>query len=895
MSKKILILFLACAMSFSYINTAVAANEQNAAINEVITNEDVITVKNLGIMIGYEDGSFRENNEVTRMEFVAVITKILGCDDLASAYEDCKFFDVPQDSWGRGYIGFAYNMGLIEGYSDDEFGPEDSVTGNQAVKIILNAMGYKEISQMKGGYPNGYIAQAVRLGILDNVRTGERAMTRGEVASLVANCLDVNFAEVQSVNSKGEVTLENNGDTILKRMSYKKGEGIITNAYGFISETKKGALKNNELIINDEIYQTTLEDISGFILKRVEYYYKESESGKNVISYIKLKKNNGEDLVVESDDILSDTTLSEFIYLSNGKKRTIDLPGSIAIIYNGKPASTAEISAKLLVPEEGNVTFIDTDRDGRYDYAVVNEYENHVVEITDLPYIYDKYGKSLKLDEDDDVAYCVYFNNKRCSEREIKKGDVLSVKKSFDAKNMRVDICRSVITGFIDEIESEGGRILSYTINGDEYKLAHNYSDAYLNSNPKLKKLGLNDSAEFYLDIFGKIASSNPVELKSDGEYGYFIEAGAKNSLSPTFELKIMTVENKFETFKCAKKITFGRMQGGAYKIDRANTSAMLSSLLSDDTEMQMVKYSLNSEGEINKLYFADTNRFSGNFSLDVESNSRYYANGVMDNKYTFKTDTNWFDIPEGGVYSDLFSAGFAPDFLKSGDSYLVEFYDVENDIPSAVVCRSNAARFLTYESKVIVDDANSPIMFVDAVKVRTINGEEKTCVEGYVDGEYISMPVSDTLREQSKTFKDIKPGTIIQYETNYAERGRAETSDDEEVIWVYNVLHDFKINSGDYYQYWNNTRIRSNNASLSTIYGVVNDTDFPFIKVLTKDENFNDVETTLQLGTQTITYVYDNNNKTWEKSDQRNVQRGKVIFVRVRYNKIREIVIFKE
>ena len=94
----------------------------------------------LGVITGDPDGSFRPNGDITRAEFAAVVVRALGLQEVADyAKGVTKFSDVPANHWAAGYINVASAQGIINGYGDGKFGPNDKVLFEQAVAMIVRA------------------------------------------------------------------------------------------------------------------------------------------------------------------------------------------------------------------------------------------------------------------------------------------------------------------------------------------------------------------------------------------------------------------------------------------------------------------------------------------------------------------------------------------------------------------------------------------------------------------------------------------------------------------------------------------------------------------------------------------------------------------------------------
>lgn len=85
-----------------------------------------------GWVKGYLDGCFYPDNTITRAEFAAVIARYLE----AEPAEGVKFNDTPKDAWSTGYITSLADMGILKGYLDGGFHPNDNITRAEGVTLI---------------------------------------------------------------------------------------------------------------------------------------------------------------------------------------------------------------------------------------------------------------------------------------------------------------------------------------------------------------------------------------------------------------------------------------------------------------------------------------------------------------------------------------------------------------------------------------------------------------------------------------------------------------------------------------------------------------------------------------------------------------------------------------
>ncbi|MBU2524056.1 S-layer homology domain-containing protein, partial [Patescibacteria group bacterium] len=91
----------------------------------------------LGIIQGYDDEGgirFRPDANISRAEAMKILIKAFKID--TSSTVDARFLDVPADAWFAEYINYAAQKGIVSGYTNGNFGPQNNLTRGQAAKIV---------------------------------------------------------------------------------------------------------------------------------------------------------------------------------------------------------------------------------------------------------------------------------------------------------------------------------------------------------------------------------------------------------------------------------------------------------------------------------------------------------------------------------------------------------------------------------------------------------------------------------------------------------------------------------------------------------------------------------------------------------------------------------------
>ena len=103
-------------------------------------NNAVSTLCHMGVLGGYSDGTFRPNAPITRAEFAKIAVSFAQANGSA-VYS--YFTDVKTTDWFAPYVTAAKDSGLIEGYSDGSFKPENKITRAEACAIVNRVLGRK--------------------------------------------------------------------------------------------------------------------------------------------------------------------------------------------------------------------------------------------------------------------------------------------------------------------------------------------------------------------------------------------------------------------------------------------------------------------------------------------------------------------------------------------------------------------------------------------------------------------------------------------------------------------------------------------------------------------------------------------------------------------------------
>ncbi len=508
--------------------------------------EAVETLNKLEIVTGYEDGTYKPEDGVTRAEMAALIARIQGYGETAKAQVATSFTDVPATHWASGYIANAAGMGIINGYGNGTFGPEDPVLYEQAVKMVMATLGYTPFAEKNGGYPTGYLAAAQRYDVslaVANAVVGAEA-NRGTVAQILANAIDTPLMVQSKWNTNGEVEYviadgkSYDYKTLMsENLGYVKIRGVVeSNTVSDIAAAKTIDTTADAVIEIDvlDTFDTNNKDFDTLV-KASSYDYIVGETdaeeylGRSVIAYVKKVDNKyelisiavdtarDEELVITVDQY--DTVGTNVVnYYKDGANNTTEIKteAGIAVILNGAYQGTGAATIGTVLANAANfggaITFVDNDEVKGYNVAFIDLASTGVVKkVTDdgilfhnnVTWFDTNVAKEIEIDADDETKVFVLLKDGEAIEvSELAEWDVLSIYAVSETSNLIVaEVVANEVVGTITSRKAS-----ATSVGGYAYKVADAWYDVATGAYGRAD-LGVGEGGTFYVDEFGKIAA----------------------------------------------------------------------------------------------------------------------------------------------------------------------------------------------------------------------------------------------------------------------------------------------------------------------------------------------------------------------------------------------------
>ena len=222
MKKRTLTALLTCCLALSL---AVPALGAQTAVSE---DEAAQAVTALGILTGDEGGALDLSGQVTRAEFVTMAVKASPSGGQIGQAATSPYPDVPRDHWASGYVEAAVSLGLVSGYSDGTFRPDQPMGWAEGVSLVLALLGYGP-EDFSGAYPTGQLALAHSLGLDQGVsaRSAADVLTRRDAMYLFYNLLSAPDADGTPYIQRLGHTLDASGKVDLLELTSGALEGPL--------------------------------------------------------------------------------------------------------------------------------------------------------------------------------------------------------------------------------------------------------------------------------------------------------------------------------------------------------------------------------------------------------------------------------------------------------------------------------------------------------------------------------------------------------------------------------------------------------------------------------------------------------------------------------------------
>ncbi len=420
----------------------------------VSDDEKAQVMRLLEIMNGDENGELNLKNDVTRAEFVKMAVCASGVKNGNAKSTSVSLFpDVNASHWAVGYISNAINSGLINGYLDGTFRPENNVKLEEAVIITLKLLGYTS-ADFKGSYPDSQLEKYENLG-LDKDMTAKKGenLTRRECMKLIYNmlCTETKQGALYCTNMGCKPDADGKVDYLA--LINSKMTGPYVNINGNYRDKIEFEIDGKSSVYRDG----KTADISEIRDYDVYYYCK---SIKTVWFYSDKAFGTIESVLPSKDAPESlKTGKDTFVLLPDAAKK-VSFAGDIGkddyvMILLDKDGKAADI---IKADYEMYEKYSDEDKDM---LSAVNDTLSEPVVVTDLSKLAEKIPLDLKNAK-------IMFNSAETDVSQIKVNDVVYWSKAFNT----VWVFREKKSGVCTAVNPNKENPSSVTVGGANYTLS---------------------------------------------------------------------------------------------------------------------------------------------------------------------------------------------------------------------------------------------------------------------------------------------------------------------------------------------------------------------------------------------------------------------------------------
>ena len=559
--------------------------EGNANADAIIANCD------LGIITGYTDGSYKPENPVNRAEFAAMITRMLGVPDSALAgYSKTSFTDMTGYGWANSYIGFCEAKGIVNGYGNGTFGPGNTITVNEAVTMVLRAVGYtNNSSELVGSWPSNYVTLGKRLGLYDDV-AATNVIDRASAAQVIYNALTCTVVAVNADGDTNDAYVDKDtkiAKTVIEVYLDCTSTGWIvytkTMADTSVVNTMKYVGAYVKAFQNDDDDVIAIAEVKSTFLTG-DYTEADDEFEAGGVTY-----------TIEKSDINykdEDNKKQDTLYFENGVEKT-----TVSTVTDGAYTIAAKVSGKTIKEVYSINKWIAED-------AFL--YESDMLDDTKLN------GYQFAEDDNDEIDETSFALLGASSIDKIEKNSVVEVfladPTKSDSDIVKVTVGTDTVTGKITVADDD-----EYTIDKKVYKKAESFSDEKDN----LSDASLGDTGTAYLNYDGKIALWEVEDADADN-YAIVTDTYVTSGRDSTIILLDKNGEEK-------EYVVTDDVKDGTEFTQESGGRTSVGALEIGD----LVTFSLNKSGKIDSMTSFDMADVS---DKQINKNRTLFGNNKLDN-----------------------------------------------------------------------------------------------------------------------------------------------------------------------------------------------------------------------------------------------------------------------
>lgn len=291
--RKIVSVLLAAVMVLG--TTTSFASRYTDVTDGAVYSAAIENLSNLGIVSGY-NGMFNPGGYITRAEAAKIASVVAGIDDEATAKSGIKKFnDVEIGEWSTGYINAVADNGYILGYPNGYYMPQNNITYAEMTTIVLRLLGY-DSSVLGDNWPFAYMYKANELGITDGISLGDYDLiNRAQTCQLIDNALsETIYGKSEKLSSVVSAIKYFDPIVIKSTDPYMdlSSLGINSSNVGSYSIIRDGkAASISDIQTYDVVYLSKNNNTIYVYCDKISGVYKEAFPSKNAVTSVDISGN----------------------------------------------------------------------------------------------------------------------------------------------------------------------------------------------------------------------------------------------------------------------------------------------------------------------------------------------------------------------------------------------------------------------------------------------------------------------------------------------------------------------------------------------------------------------------------------------------------------------------
>jgi len=300
--KKILLIALIIAM---VISTNAFAKEFTDVDDTLKGYKEAISyLSEKGIVSGYPDGSFKPASSITRAEVIKIIVTAFDIK-LKEGTNKSYVFDDIKDKWFEDYVIIGASNGIIKGYEDGTFRPNNNVSYGELCAMVCRLLSM-DVNE-EGDWARAYMDAAGAAGLLDNIMTNDMVAinksSRMNVAMIIFNAINYNndesnmSGEVHATEEKQEEPKQLEEENELSKLDLTINKNYFGKVVLEIERSVKDSIDVDvfgEGIIRFDVKDETKKPEYGSLL----IFYVKKDGGVKIVKEIKKTVINSDNMIV---------------------------------------------------------------------------------------------------------------------------------------------------------------------------------------------------------------------------------------------------------------------------------------------------------------------------------------------------------------------------------------------------------------------------------------------------------------------------------------------------------------------------------------------------------------------------------------------------------------------